>query len=393
MRSFEPTMNSQVDIFLYQLLPAARKGEAVDVSPILMRLAADVICHLGFGYPLSTPAEETNRPLLEAFNLVSGCVALYMNWPATAKVFDPLIDWLGKKAAEDFRIAIQVMVEARMALPEDAKHDLYKMALSDKKGEETLLESELWAEAVFFITAGMEAPSNPLRAFLVLIPWKGGATMSALMSGVLFYISRNPEIYRKLTEEIRTTFSSGHDIKSGPQLTSCKYLRAVINETLRMSPSSIGTLWRQQDLALPSNVGKPFIVDGCVVPPGTMVGLSPYSLLHNKKYFPEPFVFRPERHLEAGQQGKAADTTRAFAPFGIGSRSCGGRAVAYLEASLTIAKTLWYFDVEKAPGKLGEVGEGGPGMGKGREQRGAYQVWDVITAEHHGPNLIFTPRE
>lgn len=212
------------------------------------------------------------------------------------------------------------------------------------------------------------------------------------MSGVLFYISRNPEIYRKLTEEIRTTFVSGQDIKSGTQLTGCKHLRAVINETLRMSPSSIGTLWRQQDLTLPSEISKPLVVDGHVVPPGTMVGLSPYSLLHNEKYFPEPFIFRPERHLEAVQNGKSTDTARAFAPFAVGSRSCGGRAVAYLEASLTIAKTLWYFDLEKAPGKAGELGQGGLGMGKGGERENEYQVWDVIIAEYHGPNLIFTPR-
>lgn len=87
------------------------------------------------------------------------------------------------------------------------------------------------------------------------------------MSVALFYLSRNPEVYRKLAGEIRTTFSSGHDIRSGPRLTSCRYLRAVINETLRMSPSSIGTLWLQQDLALSPEAGKPFVVDGCVVPP------------------------------------------------------------------------------------------------------------------------------
>lgn len=124
-----------------------------------------------------------------------------------------------------------------------------------------------------------------------------------------------------------------------------------------------------------------------------MVGLSPYSLLHDEKYFPEPFVFRPERHLEAEQNGKkATDAARAFAHFGIGSRSCRGRAVAYLEASLTIATILWYFDVEKAAGRLGELGEGCPGMGRGRERRGEYQIWDVITAERHGPNLVFKGR-
>lgn len=238
----------------------------------------------------------------------------------------------------------------------------------------------------------MEKRSFPL---LTIIETSGGATTSALMSAVLFYLSRHPDIYSKLASEIRTTFPSGRDIHSGPQLTSCKYLRAVINETLRMSPSSIGTLWRQQDLALPSEKGKPFIVDGHVIPPGTQLGLSPYSLLHNEKYFPEPFIFRPERFLEGGGQGKGAGNTvamRAFAPFAVGSRSCGGRAVAYLESSLTVAKTLWYFDFEKAPGKAGELGEGGPGLGRGRERKEEFQVYDVITAEHRGPNLVFKPR-
>lgn len=212
------------------------------------------------------------------------------------------------------------------------------------------------------------------------------------MSAVFFYLSRHPEIYRKLASEIRTTFSSGLDIHSGPQLTSCKYLRAVIDETMRISPSSIGTLWRQQDLALPSEADKPFVVDGHVIPPGTMVGISPYSLLHNEKYFPEPFVFQPERHLATERGSESKDNMRAFAPFAIGSRSCGGRAVAYLETSLTIARTLWYFDFEKAKGKPGELGQGGPGQGRGRERTDEFQLYDVVTADHSGPNLVFKPR-
>ena len=155
MRTFEPVMNSQVDIFLSEILKSAQKGEVVDVSPRFSRLAADVISSLGFGSPLRTQTEETNRPLLDAFGQITGRIALYMNWPATSYLLDPLIEWFAKKASDDFRISIQNMVEARIALGRDARHDLYSMALSDKKGsDEGLLESELWSEAVFFITAG-----------------------------------------------------------------------------------------------------------------------------------------------------------------------------------------------------------------------------------------------
>lgn len=42
-----------------------------------------------------------------------------------------------------------------------------------------------------------------------------------------------------------------------------------------------------------------------------------------------------------------------FAAFSIGARVCAGKATAYLEASLVITMTLWYFDLEEAHGYYG----------------------------------------
>lgn len=133
----------------------AKQNDIVDMSRRCQRLGADVISQLGFGYPLSTQKEETNRPLLEAFTAITGRMSLYMNWPATSVILDPLIELLAKKASDAFTKSVEGMVKARMELPRNAKFDLYNMALSDKIGsEEGILQSELWAEAVFFITAG-----------------------------------------------------------------------------------------------------------------------------------------------------------------------------------------------------------------------------------------------
>lgn len=132
------------------------------------RLGADVISQLGFGYPLSTQTEETNRPLLGAFTAITGRMSLYMNWPATSIILDPLIELLAKKASNAFTKSVEGMVKARMELPRDAKFDLYNMALSDKIGsEEGVLQSELWAEAVFFITAGMLFGSVSFKAMSI----------------------------------------------------------------------------------------------------------------------------------------------------------------------------------------------------------------------------------
>lgn len=67
--------------------------------------------------------------------------------------------------------------------------------------------------------------------------------------------------------------------------------------------------------------------------------------------------------------------------------------MAYLEMSLTVAKTMWYFDFEKAPGAAGELGSGRQGAAGGRDRPDEYQLYDRFMAEHEGPNLKFRPRE
>lgn len=131
---------------------------------------------------------------------------------------------------------------------------------------------------------------------------------------------------------------------------------------------------------------KPFIFDGHAIPLGTMVGISPYSLLHNPAYFPEPFEFRPERWL--GDEVTEL-LRRAFAPFAIGDRSCAGKAVAYLETSLAVARTMWYLSFETAPSVAGKVGGGRLGGDSLRARRDEFQLQDVVVAEHDGPNFDF----
>lgn len=105
---------------------------------------------------------------------------------------------------------------------------------------------------------------------------------------MFFYLSRNPKAYARLATEIRTTFTSASEIHQGPLLKRCTYLRAVIDETMRMSPSALTPTWREQE-ATSVAAGEHFIVDGHDIPPGTQVAISQYSLQHNPKYFPEPF--------------------------------------------------------------------------------------------------------
>jgi len=166
---------------------------------------------------------------------------------------------------------------------------------------------------------------------------------------------------------------------------------------MRISPPISGTLWRELPVG-DKGSEKPLIVDGHVVPAGTWVGVNMYTIHHNEDYFPEPFAFNPERWLDedVSTEGKAARRTlrEAFSAFGVGSRSCAGKVMAYMEANAVLAKTLWYFNFERPLGTTSDgVGGGVSGDCTGREKVDEFQILDQFIADHKGPCLVFRARD
>ncbi|KAK6836177.1 cytochrome P450 [Apiospora arundinis] len=150
-----------------------------------------------------------------------------------------------------------------------------------------------------------------------------------------------------------------------------------------MSPPAPGNMWRQQVAADKESL----VIDGHLIPRGTLFGVNMYALGHNAAIFPEPFVFKPERWMSAEEPTMTKLMLEAFSAFSIGPPNCVGKPLAYLETSIVLAKTLWYFDFEPAAGPLGAVGEG---WDRGRP--GEFCTWDVFNAAHDGPYLVFRPR-
>lgn len=237
----------------------------------------------------------------------------------------------------------------------------------------------------------MTHPFISTLAHILIIHWKGSETVSAAMSGLFFYLSQSPGCYQKLASEVRSAFKNPREIRQGEKLTSCRYLRACIDETLRMSPPIPATLWRTQV----QESCEPVIIDGHLVPKGTEIGVNIYALHHNEKIFPEPFTFNPDRWLDDGRDGKDGIQRRSFTPFSIGPRSCPGKAVAYLEISLVMARSLWHFDFKSATGSpdngRGCTSAPEPWVGITKEPQ--FSMKDRYTSSHDGPHLVFCSRE
>lgn len=225
---------------------------------------------------------------------------------------------------------------------------------------------ELWAESSLLIVAGSDISSTTLAA-------------------TFFYLTHNPSVLDKLEAEIRGTFKDVEEIRSGPTLSRCTYLRACIDESLRLSPPIPGLLPREV-------LAGGMTIDGHFIPAGTVVGCAAYALHHNANYFSSPFEFKPERWLaksasaEGMSKGEMERQQAAFCPFSLGVRGCIGRNMAYMELLTAVARTVWLYDM-RVVGSLGE----GVRLGKGAGPQ-EYQLEDVFVSRKDGPMVEFVRR-
>lgn len=218
----------------------------------------------------------------------------------------------------------------------------------------------------------------------------GSDTTSTAMAATLFYLVRSARALELATEEIRSKFNDVEDISQGATLASCTYLRACIDEAMRLSPSVGGILPRE---VLPGGI----TIDGETVPAGTVVGTPHYAVHHNERYYPSPYEYVPERWLVgAGNPLTGRPTTEdevalaqsAFCPFSVGPRGCIGKGLAYTEMTSTLARTMFLYDMRMAVG-VEDPGEGRAGNEWGRHRPGEFQLVDTFTSAKNGPMVEF----
>lgn len=228
-----------------------------------------------------------------------------------------------------------------------ARKDFFYYLLHSKDPEtgEGFSKKELWGESNTLIIAGSD-------------------TTSTTLTSTIFYLLHNPATLSRLQKEIRGAFDSVEEIRSGPTLNECKYLRACIDEALRMSPP-VGAILPRLTLA-----GGIDILDQHI-PAGVGVGCPIYAMHHHRDFVPEAFEYKPERWIHGEcNEAENQQLLSVFNPFSIGSRGCIGKPMAYMELSLAVARLLWKFDIRQPGSSLKHVGEGRPGMGAGRERTG-----------------------
>ncbi|KAK7448140.1 hypothetical protein VKT23_013899 [Stygiomarasmius scandens] len=171
----------------------------------------------------------------------------------------------------------------------------------------------------------------------------GRDTTAATLSFIMFFLAKYPEVYKKLREEIVSMI--GSDTKKHlvyEQVKECKYLRAVINETLRLYPvvpfnvreSVHETTWPSPDPMEPP----------LYVPAGTKTGYSVF-MMHRRTdlWGPDAEEFDPDRFIDDRLKKYLGKNPFIFLPFNAGPRICLGQQFAYNEMSFMLIRLVQNF--------------------------------------------------
>ncbi|KAK0640198.1 NAD-dependent protein deacetylase hst2-1 [Lasiodiplodia hormozganensis] len=314
----EPLIKRYVD----QLVDLMRRttkenGDAkLDMVKLYNCTTFDIMGDLTFGEPLGLLEQSEYTPWVRAvFGSIKAqhLARIMMEYPVLGKL---AVLFTPKGLDEQVRVHFQHSadrVDRRLAKSDDGKPDIWGLVLD--KGKDLISLGQMHANSSLFMIAGTE-------------------TTATLLSGLTWYLLKNPDKLKKAVEEVRSRSEEDLSLEELPRLP---YLNACFEEGLRVYPPV--------PIGLPRETPEGGnMICGEWVPGKTRVSLHNWSAYRSEKNFKDPDSFVPERWLP--NTGYDSDRKEVLQPFSFGPRNCLGKNLAYHEMRIIMAKVLWHFDLE-----------------------------------------------
>jgi cytochrome P450 len=164
----------------------------------------------------------------------------------------------------------------------------------------------------------------------------GHETTATALAWTWYLVSQSPEIESRLHEEVDRVLGSREpgigDIGSLP------FVEKVVTESMRLYPPA----W-----IIGRRVLQEYAIDRYVVPPRSIFIISPYLLHRDRRFYPDPERFMPDRWTP---EFKASLPPFAYVPFGGGTRRCIGESFAMMELMLVVSAIAQKWRLRLVPG-------------------------------------------
>ncbi|KAL4739295.1 cytochrome P450 [Aspergillus similis] len=314
-RAQSPSELSLIEEHVQRLLcRIPRGGETVDLQQLFRDLTLDSATHSLLGRPFSHASDEAQAYLQVRANLgpFRGIVK-NTKFDDDCRVVHAAVDGFVSEALEQSRRS------------GSARENRGKAA-SGREEIESEGRYDLLSQLAGTVSDGVQIRSQLLHVLLA-----ARDTTASLLGSVFFMLARHPSVWQKLEREREGKCP----LPTYTQLREMKYVRAVLNEALRLFPpvpTNIRCATRHT--SLPRDGG----VDGCqpvFVAKGTIVHYSTWTMLRSTEIYGDDagkVLLRPGW---------------GFLPFSGSPRICLGQQKALTEAAYVVVRMVQTFcDVE-----------------------------------------------
>ncbi|WP_243706850.1 cytochrome P450 [Mycobacterium marinum] len=307
----------------------------IDVPAHINRLTVEIIARAGLGHSLgklTDPDENTfGATLISELNYIRRAmrvdpIPLYNKVFGKKRYLEHLAD------REFIRSLVDDIVETRRRNPPTGhRQDMLEIMLysADPVNGEKLDSDNTVNQILTMMAAGSETSANTI-------------------SFALHYLSSHPDVAAKARAEIdqRWPGSEFPDIEFD-DIAKLRYLRRVVDETLRLWPVAPG-YYRQARCDTTIGNGK------YAFQQGDWVAVVLLAAHRSPAWGADADKFNPDRFLSENLRKLPPHT---YKPFGTGPRACIGRQFALHEIVLTLAAILHQYSLEPKPGYRLKVAE------------------------------------
>ncbi|MDV2685717.1 bifunctional cytochrome P450/NADPH--P450 reductase [Alkalihalophilus lindianensis] len=314
-RAMQGYHDKMLDIALQLIQKWARlnEDEEIDVPEDMTRLTLDTIGLCGFNYRFNSFYTEKNHPFIESM----------------VSALDEAMNQLHRLEIQD-KLSIRKKNTFKKDI--DTMYELVDKLIADRKRSDEIDKGDLLSRMLEGVDpqTGEGLDDENIRYQMITFLIAGHETTSGLLSFAVYYLLKNEDKLKKAQEEVETVLT--HELPSYQQVRQLKYIRMILEETLRLWPTAPAfSLYALEDTTLQGEYQ---------IKKGDSVNVLLSALHRDKEAWGEDIdVFKPERFEDPTKVPE-----NAYKPFGNGKRACIGQQFALHEATLVLGMLLREFD-------------------------------------------------
>ncbi|XP_029950461.1 cytochrome P450 3A40-like [Salarias fasciatus] len=311
-------------ILVNNMKKMADKDEPLEMKEFFGPYSMDVVASTAFSVDidsLNNPSDPfvTNIKKMLKFDLLDPLFLAVALFPFLGPIFEKMeFSFFPTSVTDFFYASLQKIKSSReTSKQQENRVDFLQLMIDSQKNlnggdkDKALSDHEILSQAMIFLFAGYE-------------------TTSSTLTFLAYNLATNPDVMKKLQQEIDATFPNKGPIEY-QALMDMDYLDAAINESLRLYPIA----------ARLERVAKASVeINGLVIPKDMVVMVPTWPLHRDPEIWPEPERFKPERFTKGNKETIDPYT---YMPFGMGPRNCIGMRFALVSMKLALVEVLQKF--------------------------------------------------